>query len=84
MIQFFHLVKESLVSFVDTYKNEMPAEHSNESVVVWTMVRVLLNITAHETGRQFILAHPTGSLLIQTFLDILPDIPHPSGDKLKQ
>ena len=81
---FFSMVVGTLSSFMETYKSEMPAQHSDESQFVMALVGIVTNIAAAANGRHFLMSDDQGKVVVEYFVKMLQQIPIPSGNCLKR
>ncbi|KAK6641355.1 hypothetical protein RUM44_013064 [Polyplax serrata] len=81
---FFLIVVGTLTSFMDTYKQEIPSQNSDESQFVMSLVGIVTNIAAAAEGRLFLIIDEHGKNLIRHFVKMLQYIPVPSGNCLKR
>ncbi|EEB16753.1 Heat shock factor 2-binding protein, putative [Pediculus humanus corporis] len=81
---FFLIVVGTLTSFMDTYRQEIPNQNSDESQFVMSLVGIVTNIAATSEGRLFLIVDEQGKNLVRHFVKILQFIPVPSGNCLKR
>lgn len=78
------MVIGTLTSFMDSYKNEIPGQNTDESQFVMSLVGIVTNIAASADGRQFLIVDEQGKSVVRHFVKILQHIPVPSGNCLKR
>ena len=69
---------------MDTYRQEIPSQNSDESQFVMSLVGIVTNIAATSEGRLFLIVDEQGKNLVRHFVKILQFIPVPSGNCLKR
>lgn len=82
--QFLNLASNTLISFRNTYKNELPIAESNEHKFIFSIFGTFINIVAQKIGRNFVLEREIGVEFVKESLKYLGDITMPSGQMLKR
>lgn len=81
---FLFLARESLSSFMEMYKCKMPPTESFEYKMGLGMIGILVNISGHQKGRNFIIDEQAGRQIIQLVLKNASNIDVSSGYYLKR
>ncbi|XP_067013401.1 heat shock factor 2-binding protein [Anabrus simplex] len=82
--EFLNIVNGTLMSFMETYDSQMPGQCADESQFIMAMCGIVTNIAASPAGRQFLVMSPNGKELLESFVNILPSVPCPTGNCLKR
>ncbi|XP_074645900.1 heat shock factor 2-binding protein-like [Tubulanus polymorphus] len=80
---FLTVVNSTIQSYSVTYKEEKPAENSDETQFILALCGIVTNIAASAYGRNFLVTNEIGVKLLDSMMDTLSDLKHGRCAKMK-
>ncbi|XP_070548493.1 heat shock factor 2-binding protein-like isoform X2 [Ptychodera flava] len=80
---FLIIVRHTMESYIATYQDEMPDEHTDESQFVLALCGIITNIAAFACGREFLVTNSNGRSLLETMISVLSNTPVNHSAKLR-
>lgn len=82
--QFLNVANVTLMSFIDTYREELPASETYEVNFILSLLGIYTNVAAQRDGRNFVLERENGVEFVKKVLLWLGELKMPNAQLLKR
>ncbi|KAI0217877.1 Heat shock factor 2-binding protein [Lamellibrachia satsuma] len=82
--EFLGVTSSTVESYVDTYKEDVPQDQTDETVFILALCGIITNIAASPCGRDFLMTRDTGRTLLDTFVTVLSEAPSRKCARMKK
>ncbi|XP_063991299.1 heat shock factor 2-binding protein-like [Diachasmimorpha longicaudata] len=84
LTDFLSIANTALESFLQTFGENLPDIKEDQCQFMMSLMGTVTNISSNSTGRQFLISHENGKVLIKLIVLSTPGVPSISGDPLKR